>query len=154
MARPRPSRAKPRKKSRPASSPAAANGGTNAVRIPISRRSGIQWPAMPRYADATVLTLQHQFEQSQWWPAETLTEHQLRQLELLLAHAARTVPFYRDRLGVLAGTRRGDLTMDIFRRLPVLRRTDIQEAEAALVSRRLARPLSHGGFRAVLWILI
>ncbi len=112
------------------------------VPIPKSRRSGIYWPAMPAFVDATVLALQHQLEQSQWWPAEILAEHQLRQLEPLLAHAARTVPFYRDRLGVLAGTRRGDLTMDVFRRLPLLRRTDIQEAEAALVSRR--PPKDHG----------
>ncbi|MCH9053321.1 MAG: phenylacetate--CoA ligase family protein [Proteobacteria bacterium] len=112
------------------------------MRIPTSRRSGIHWPAMPAFVDAMVLALQHQFEQSQWWPAETLAEHQLRQLELLLAHAARTVPFYRGRLGVLAGTRRGDLTMDMLRRLPVLSRTDIQEAGAALVSRRL--PRDHG----------
>ncbi len=110
--------------------------------IPKSGRSGIYWPAMPIYANALVLALQHQFDQSQWWPAETLVEHQLRQLELLLAHAARTVPLYRDRLGVLAGTRRGELTMAAFHRLPLLSRTDIQEAGAALVSRRL--PKDHG----------
>lgn len=112
------------------------------MRVPISRRSGIRWPAMPAFVDATVLALQYQLEQSQWWPAEILAEHQLRQLELLLAHAMRTVPFYRDRLGVLAGTRRGDLTMDVFQRLPLLHRTDIQEAAAALVSRRV--PKDHG----------
>ena len=48
------------------------------MRIPTSRRSGIHWPAMPRYADALVLALQYQWEQSQWWPPETLAEHQLR----------------------------------------------------------------------------
>ena len=112
------------------------------MRIPTSRRSGIYWPAMPTFVDATVLTLQHQFEQSQWWPAETLLQHQLRQLEPLLAHTARTVPFYRGRLDAIAGLRRGELTMDAWRRLPVLSRTDIQEAGAALVSRRL--PKDHG----------
>ena len=112
------------------------------MRIPTSRRSGIYWPAMPAFVDAAVLALQHQLEQSQWWPAETLAEHQLRQLELLLAHAARTVPFYRGRLDAIAGLRRGELTMDAWRRLPVLGRTDIQEAGAALVSRRL--PKDHG----------
>ncbi len=135
-------RAKPKKKRRGAPSPGDAKGAMKGVPIPKSGRSGIYWPAMPRHVDATVLALQYQLEQSQWWPAETLVEHQLRQLEPLLAHAARTVPFYRDRLGVLAGTRRGDLTMDLFRRLPLLRRTDIQEAEAALVSRR--PPKDHG----------
>ena len=112
------------------------------VPIPKSGRSGIYWPAMPIYADATVLALQYQLGQSQWWPAETLLQHQLRQLEFLLAHAARTVPFYRGRLNALSGLGRGELTMDAWRRLPVLSRTDIQEAGAALVSRRL--PKDHG----------
>ncbi len=129
-------RAKLRQIRRPAPAPRTAKGAMK------SGRSGIYWPAMPIYTDALVLAFQCQFEQSQWWPAETLVEHQLRQLEFLLAHAARTVPLYRDRLGVLAGTRRGELTMDLFRRLPLLRRTDIQEAEAALVSRR--PPKDHG----------
>ncbi len=66
----------------------------------------------------------------------------MRQLELLLVHTARTVPFYRGRLQALAGLGRGELTMDAWRRLPVLRRTDIQKAGAALVSRRL--PRDHG----------
>ena len=112
------------------------------MRIPTSRRSGIYWPAMPAFVDALVLALQYQWEQSQWWPAETLAEHQSRQLEPLLAHAARTVPFYRGRLDAIAGLRRGELTMDAWRRLPVLSRTDIQEAGAALVSRRV--PKDHG----------
>ena len=112
------------------------------MHIPHSRRSGIHWPAIPAFVDAAVLALQYQLEQSQWWPPETLVEHQLRQLELLLVHTARTVPFYRGRLDALAGLGRGELTMDAWRRLPVLRRTDIQEAGAALVSRRL--PRDHG----------
>lgn len=135
-------RAKPRKPRRPAASPGDARGGRNAVRIPTSRRSGIYWPAMPVFVDAAVLALQYQLEQSQWWPAETLAEHQLRQIEALLAHAARTVPYYRGRLDAIAGLRRGELTMDGWRRLPVLRRPDIQENGAALVSRRV--PKDHG----------
>ncbi len=122
--------------------PGTAKGAMKGVPTPKSGRSGIHWPAMPIYADAMVLALQYQFERSQWWSAETLVQHQLRQLELLLAHAARTVPLYHDRLGVLAGTRRGELTMAVFHRLPLLSRTDIQEAGAALVSRRL--PKDHG----------
>ncbi len=114
----------------------------NPVRVANSGRTGIHWPAIPSYVDATVLALQHQLEQSQWWPPEALLEHQLRQLELLVTHATRTVPFYRDRLEALSGLRRGELTMDTFKRLPLLTRTDIQEAGAALHSRRL--PKDHG----------
>ncbi len=65
MARRKSPRAKPRKKRRPAPFPSDAKGGRNAVRIPTSRRSGIYWPAIPAFVDATVLALQYQFEQSQ-----------------------------------------------------------------------------------------
>jgi phenylacetate-CoA ligase len=142
MARRKFPRAKPKKKRRGAPSPGGAKGATKGVPIPKSGRSGIYWPAMPRHVDAMVLALQYQFEQSQWWPAETLLQYQLRQLELLLAHAARTVPLYRDRLGVLAGTRRGELTMAAFHRLPLLSRTEIQEVGDGLISRR--PPKDHG----------
>ena len=109
---------------------------------PRSARTGIAWPALPAPVPAMILALQHQFERSQWWPAETLLEHQLRQIELLLAHAARTVPFYRGRLGALAGLKRGDLTLETFRRIPVMQRTDIQESGPALLSTRV--PANHG----------
>ena len=140
-----PGRATPRKRRRKgadAGPRTAAKERAKPIPIPRSARSGIAWPALPPPVDATLLALQYQLEQSQWWPAETLLVLQLRQLEPLLAHAARTVPFYRERLRGLAGLGRGGLTMDAFRRLPVLRRTDIQEAAAALVSRRL--PKDHG----------
>ena len=70
---------------------------------------------------------------------------QLRQAEQLLAHAWRTVPFYRERLGVLTGLKRGGLTMEAWRRLPILTRADIQDGGHDLVSRAL--PKDHGRAR-------
>jgi len=110
--------------------------------IPGSGCDGIRWPATPRHADAAVLALMYQLDQSQWWPAETLLAHQLRQLEGVLAHAARTAPLYRQRLRVLAGIAPGGLTLEAFRRIPVLRRTDVQDAGDALFSARV--PKDHG----------
>ena len=110
--------------------------------VPRSGRSMIGWPAVPGPVDAAVLALIHQFEQSQWWPPETLLAFQLRQLELLLTHASKTVPFYRRRLRALAELRRGGLTLDRWRRIPLLTRTDIQDAGQDLVSRAL--PKDHG----------
>lgn len=59
--------------------------------------------------------------------------HQLRQLKNLLGHAAWTVPFYRERLNALAPLRRGELTLEKWRYIPVLRPADFQgvQAEAA-----------------------
>ncbi len=112
------------------------------IRIPSTARKGIVWPALPAPEDAALLALMYQFEQCEWWHPETLLAMQLRQLELVLAHAARTVPFYQQRLRAVAKLRPGGLTMETWRRLPLLRRHEIQEAGPVLVSRRL--PKGHG----------
>ena len=112
------------------------------VRVAKSARSGIVWPALPNRFNAMVLALQHQLDESQWWPAETLLEHQMRQAEALISHAAGTVPFYGDRLGDVARVPTGELTLEHFQMLPILRRQDLQEAGQALASR--ATPRDHG----------
>ena len=117
------------------------------VPIPKSGRSGIVWPTLPRHVDASVLALQYQFEQSQWWPAETLLQYQLRQLEFLLAHAVRTVPHYRRRLTVMKGVSRGGLTPDVWAKIPILKRSEIQEVGDGLISRR--PPKEHGRLRDI-----
>ena len=96
---------------------------------------------------ATILALQYQLDESQWWPAETLLEAQLRQLELLVGHAARSVPFYRERLGFLGGAKPGALTPEVFAEIPVLTRRDIQDAGGNLVSRSI--PKDHGKARDI-----
>ena len=110
--------------------------------MPRSALPGIRWPGVPALRDANVLALLGQLEQSEWWAPETLVAHQLRQLENLLAHAARTVPLYRERLDVLAPLRRGELTFEKWRQIPVLRRADFQDVQAEAVSN--AVPDSHG----------
>ena len=54
---------------------------------------GISWPALPTQRGATLLSLLFQFDDTQWWPAERLVEHQLKQMKMLLEHAWETVPF-------------------------------------------------------------
>ncbi len=116
-------------------------------RIPLTAHGSVVWPALPSPKDAVLLALMYQWDQSQWWPPETLLAAQFRQLEGLLAHAVETVPYYRKRLGTAAKFRPGWLTMDKWRRLPILRRQDIQEAGPALTSRNL--PKGHGPTRDV-----
>ena len=104
--------------------------------------AGVNWPGIPSPEGAALLALQYQFERSQWWPPAKLEALQFRQLREVLAHAAQTVPFYRDRLST-AGI---DITRDIdpaaFRRLPLLTRRDVQRQGAELVSQIL--PPGHG----------
>ena len=96
--------------------------------------SGIVWPALAEGHGAQLLALLWQFEQIEHWPAERLLQHQLQQLALVIDHACRTVPFYRERLEA-AGWRRGEaLTPARLRALPVLTRRDIQYAGPALRS--------------------
>ena len=88
----------------------------------------------------------YQLERSQWWPAEVLRRGQLRQLESLLVFAARTVPFYRERLPEFGTLRPGTLTWEAWRRIPLLSRGDVQSAGNTLETRRL--PKAHGSARS------
>jgi phenylacetate-CoA ligase len=91
---------------------------------------------------AANLALQQRLEESQRWPAEKLLKHQLDLASRLVAHAAATVPYYRERLAE-AGVRIGQrLDFDAWRRLPVLTRRELQAAGDALNSRKI--PPAHG----------
>lgn len=103
---------------------------------------GTVWPAIPDAAGATMLAVQFQLSQSQWWPRERLERAQLAQLHQLLGHAYEYVPFYTARL-TAAGYHPGQsLTWETFRRLPLLTRSEIQGQGPALHSARL--PPGHG----------
>ena len=52
---------------------------------------------------AQVHALVLQLMQSQWWEEEKMLAHQLEQIRILGEHAARTAPFYGDRLGAITG---------------------------------------------------
>ena len=128
----------------PSPSPAGASapGAGLPARTPRSGRQGIIWPAAPGPRVANLLALQYQLEQSQWWSPETLLAAQLRQIEALIDHARRTVPFYRDRLECVAGLAPGELTLEAFQRIPLVRRSDLQDSREAFVTRDL--PKGHG----------
>ncbi len=84
-----------------------------------------------------------QLQQTQWWPEERLLARQLEQIRLLGEFARRTAPFYAGRLDTITGLAPGSLTLDAFRRVPVLKRADIQDVGEGLFSR--APPPEHGG---------
>lgn len=103
---------------------------------------GAAWPAIPSPDGAALLALLYQLERSQWWPRAQLEAAQFRQLRALLAHAARSVPFYLERLRAAGIDATRDFDLAAFARLPLLTRRDIQSHGAALKSQ--APPRDHG----------
>lgn len=89
------------------------------------------------------MSLLFQLEQSQWLSTDQLWSHQCRQLTELLTHVYRTVPFYRQRLKAAKFNPGKKVTSDLWHRLPILTREEVQEAGARL--RSGAIPKRHGG---------
>ena len=95
---------------------------------------GVAWPAIVDDRGAQLLALLWQFAQTERWPADTLLHYQLRQLDSVLDHAWRTVPWYRERLAAAGWHQGAALTPAALRALPLLTRRDIQSAGTALRS--------------------
>lgn len=89
-----------------------------------------------------MLAMQYQLEQSQWWPADALRTHQFRQLGVLIRHAYETIPFYRERFNAAELNPNAELSPEIFSRLPLLQRRQVQIAGEALLSQKLLQ--EHG----------
>ena len=112
--------------------------------LPIrSTIPGLRWPGLPGQSGARLLALQYQFAQSEWWPEATMSAHQFRQLESMVAHCTQHMPFWRDRLRT-AGIRPGQkLDANTWRRLPILTREIAQAANDRLICSFI--PEGHGG---------
>ena len=109
---------------------------------PHTHADGRSGTTLPGIEASQILSLVQSLQASQWWPAEALRRHQLRELAQLLDHVYATVPFYRERLSI-AGYRPGQSVTDEFlRTLPVLGRREVQEHHDDLLSTRV--PPTHG----------
>jgi len=94
-----------------------------------------------------LLSVQQQFEASQWWPPEQMQRHQFHRLAVLLQHAFETVPFYRDRLAVV-GYQPGDtIDEDLWTRIPILTRRDVKTIGERLASTKI--PPEHGSVHSL-----
>jgi phenylacetate-CoA ligase len=100
--------------------------------LPRSALAGVVWPAATAPAASAVRALQWQFERSERWPAERLQAQQFQQLAALLDHCAATVPYWRTRLAQAGLPAGGTLTPASWQRLPVLTRSAVRAAGAAL----------------------
>lgn len=100
---------------------------------------GIHWPPLASGEGATLAALTRQLDQSQWLPAEAIVEGQYRQLARTAAHAASHSTYFRRRIED-AGLRPQDLcTREDLRRLPVMRRRDVQSAGETLFCAQVPR---------------
>jgi len=100
---------------------------------------GIAWPPLAGGEAAYLGALMFQLEQSQWLPADAIAARQHRQLVATAAHAEAHSPHFRSRMQA-AGLRPEQFsTMDGLRRLPVMRRRDVQAAGEALFCTQIPR---------------
>jgi phenylacetate-CoA ligase len=112
---------------------------------------GIAWPGLPGPTGAALLGLLFQLERTQWWPAERLRLAQRRQLAALIAHARTEVPFWRDRLPAAWPDPADEPAWEAaWQALPVLRREEIQAAEADESMLAASLPPGHGEYREIL----
>jgi phenylacetate-CoA ligase len=112
------------------------------VLAPKSAVEGVSWPGLPDAGGAIILSLMFQLGQSQWWPPEALLESQFRQLGLVLRHAARWVPHYRESFAAQGFDPAAPLTAARWAELPVLTRPKLQGSFEGLSAERV--PREHG----------
>jgi len=102
--------------------------------------AGIDWPTLPSAQGATILAIQYQLNESQWWSPEELMDYQLMQLQTLVQYARRYSPYYSKHLPVRVDLE--CLTPDNWRELPILTRKDLQSAGTAICTS--PAPPAHG----------
>lgn len=103
---------------------------------------GSAWPVAGPPAGASMMAMQYQFDRTERLPPAELRDAQLRQLDVLLRHAVQQVPYYREVLPRAGYDPARPLTMEAFRRLPVLTRQVLQSRRGDL--RAASYPPEHG----------
>lgn len=103
--------------------------------------------AVPDGRGATTLDVLQQLDKTQWWSAEKLARHQIIQIRQLLKHFKETSPFYRSRLEEAGVDDIENITFANFHQLPILTRSDFQNAGESLFS--TAPPSDHGHITSI-----
>ena len=94
--------------------------------------AGVTWPPLLSGEAASLAALMQQLEQTQWLPADAIAVRQHQQLVETAAHAEMHSVHFRSRMQG-AGLRPKQLsTREDLRRLPVMRRRDVQSAGQTL----------------------
>ena len=87
----------------------------------------IAFPAVMSGRAAELVALLRQYDQSQYWTADAMRQAQFAQVTALAEHAARTVPFHAERLARTGWKPGRAITPQMWRRLPILTRADVQQ---------------------------
>ncbi|HEY8015184.1 MAG TPA: hypothetical protein VIE35_05110 [Dongiaceae bacterium] len=106
---------------------------------------GLAWPPIVAGPLASLVALARQLEESQWLPAAEIEARQHRQLVVLATHAAAHSPHFARRLAAAGLAPRDLATLEGLRRLPVLRRREIQLAGSDFYCSAI--PEGHGPLR-------
>lgn len=107
----------------------------------MSEIAGIVWPAIHNAHQAPLQTLLEQLGRIERAPLATILAGQERQLQVLNAYLCRQSSLHRQRLVAAGLNPDSPLTLDGLRRLPPLRRRDLQAAGQALFCRQV--PQAH-----------
>jgi phenylacetate-CoA ligase len=110
--------------------------------IPLSAVEGVVWPAATGGTQAMALAALHELEHSQYLPPEEMRRRQFLQAGHLLAHAAKTMPFWRERLRMAGVDPAKPLDDESWAKLPILTRREVQDGGTALHCAQL--PAQHG----------
>jgi len=107
-------------------------------RLPYPIRQGTKYvygTLPPRIRYGRVFWETYNFlQESQWWSKEKLEEYQMQQLSKLLRHAYENVPYYR-KIFDERGLKPKDIqSIDTFRQLPLLSKSDIMNREEDFIS--------------------
>lgn len=94
--------------------------------------ASIAWPPIPEGSAAVLAALLYQLEDSQLLPAADIERQQFRQLGIVAAHAQKHSRQFAERLASARLTPADLTTAAGLRRLPPLRREDVQKAGASL----------------------
>ena len=103
---------------------------------------GIDWLPISDPTGATLLALTHQLNQSEWLTHMQLKALQFKQLNLLLAHARQSVPYYQTILQSLPPDLHPLALENRWQEIPVLPRSQLQENTNQLTSQSI--PKEHG----------
>ena len=96
-----------------------------------SNVEGVSWPHVQVGYAATLMALQRQFEQTQWLTPNELLKNQFKQLTVLANHAT-TIPFHAKNLKEAGFVKGKEMTLEIWNRLPTLKRTDVRNMKERL----------------------
>ena len=93
----------------------------------------IAFPAVLTGDAATLIAFQHQFNESQGWPEDKLRSCQFDQLTILVNHSMN-IPHYAKNLKSVGFTRGQKMTPEIWKKIPILKRSDLRDKGKELES--------------------